>query len=192
MTQSAPLADVAAALQEHFGQRPQRASISFVGVAPLEVLRFEPVPGERAFVCLGMSREPMQDPMSAVRDAAGPRAELMLHLRDAIDQYADAWRQLAVLAAAPTVDGVVYADGVTIDTEQPIVAGSLCTGAVVVDSPLAAIESSVGTVAVLQVLPATARELAWARVKGSAALRARWAERQVDLLDLARAPVELG
>jgi hypothetical protein len=50
----------------------------------------------------------------------------------------------------------------------------------------------VGPVAVLQVLPATARELAWARAKGSGALRARWGEQKVDLLDLARAPVELG
>ena len=36
-----------------------RASVSFVGVDPIEVLRFEPIPGERAYVSLGMSRHPM-------------------------------------------------------------------------------------------------------------------------------------
>lgn len=191
MRPSAPLADVEAALCEHFAQRPVRASVSFVGVQPLEVLRFEPIPGERVYVSLGMSRDPMHDRASTVIDDAGPRAELMLHVRDPIDQYAEIWRQLAVLAAAPTVEGVVYAEGVTVDTERPLVENSLCSGGVVIDSPLAAIATPLGTVAVLQVLPATAHELAWSRVKGSAALRERWIEHGVDLLDVARRAVDL-
>ena len=56
------LAAVDAALAEHFGHRPQRASVSFVGVDPVEVLRFEPIPGERAYVSLGMSGRPMTPP----------------------------------------------------------------------------------------------------------------------------------
>ena len=52
------LPTVEAALVEHFGHRPQRASVSFVGVDPIEVLRFEPIPGERAYVSLGMSPAP--------------------------------------------------------------------------------------------------------------------------------------
>jgi Suppressor of fused protein (SUFU) len=192
MAPSAPLVDVEAALCEHFAQRAVRASVSFVGVQPLEVLRFEPIPGERVYVSLGMSRDPMHDPTSPTLDDAGPRAELMLHVRDPIDRYAEVWRQLAVLAAAPTVEGVVYADGVTVDTEQPLVDNSLCTGGVVIESPLAAIETSTGHVSVLQLLPATAHELAWSRVKGSAALRARWTEHGVDLLDLARRAADLG
>jgi hypothetical protein len=191
MAPSAPLAGVDAALSRHFAQRPVRASVSFVGVAPLEVLRFEPIPGERAYVSLGMSRDPMHDPASAVLDDSGPRAELMLHIRDAVDQHSAVWRQLAVLAAAPTVEGVVYADGVSVDTEQPLVAGSLCPGGVIVESPIAPIESSGATVAILQVLPASANELAWARVRGSGALRARWAEQETDLLDLTRDQVDL-
>ena len=39
--------------------------------------------------------------------------------------------------------------------------------------------------------PATQNELAWSRVRGSAALHERWIERDTDLLDLARAGVDL-
>ena len=92
------LAAVEAALVEHFAHRPQRASVSFVGVESIEVLRFEPVPGERAFVSLGMSRHPMTGAAELVQAADGPRAELMLHVHDPTDQYADVWRKVAVLA----------------------------------------------------------------------------------------------
>lgn len=180
-----------AALCRHFGQQPQRASISFVGVAPIEVLRFEPIPGERAYLTLGMSRQPMSDPANSVLDETGPRAELMLHIRDAIDEHADVWRQFAVLAAAPVVEGVVYAAGVTVDLGRALVAASRCTGGVVVASALTAITTRAGEVSVLQVLPATPSELAWARVRGSNELLARWAEREVDLLDLTRPQVDL-
>ena len=129
----APLDAVDAALAEHFAQRPLRASVSFVGVDPIEVLRFEPIPGERAYLSLGMSRSPMSAADSSAMTADGPRAELMLHLRDEPDEYADVWRQLAVLAAAPAVEGVVYRAGMTVDLGRPLAAGSVCTGAVVVD-----------------------------------------------------------
>ena len=46
-----------------------------------------------------------------MRRRDGPRAELMLHLRDPADEHADVWRRLAVLAAAPAVEGVVYGRG---------------------------------------------------------------------------------
>ncbi len=187
-----PLTAVESALCQHFAQQPIRASISFVGVQPLQVLRFEPIPGERAYVSLGMSRDPMNDPANVLVDASGPRAELMLHLRDVLDSCSGVWRQLAVLAAAPAVEGLRYLAGATVDLEHPLVAGSLCTGGVVVDSPLEPVATSAGDVIVLQVLPATANELAWARAKGGDALRGRWAEKGVDLLDLMRRPVELG
>ena len=64
-----------------------------------------------------------------IMNADGPRAELMLHLRDEQDAFADVWRQLAVLAAAPAVEGVVYRAGMTVDLGQPLAAGSACTGA---------------------------------------------------------------
>jgi hypothetical protein len=185
------LTRVQVALQDHFGQVPARASVSFVGVEPIDVLRFEPIPGERAYVSLGMSRHPMTAAAEAVQQQDGPRAELMLHVHDPGDAYADVWRSLAVLAASPAVEGVVYAAGMSVDTGQPLVTGSRCTGGVLVESALAAIEGGPEAVDVLQLVPATSTELAWCRVQGSAALRERWTEQRVDLMDLGRPPADL-
>jgi hypothetical protein len=185
------LALVDAALAEHFGQRPIRASVTFVGVDPVEVLRFEPVPGEFMYATLGMSRTPMGSVDVAPGGPAGPRAELLLHVRAQQRALAGVWRSLAVLAAAPDVDGVVYAPGGTVDLQQPLAVGSRCVGAVVAASPLADVATPHGTVAMLQLHPATAAELAWARVHDSAALVERWRAAAVDLLDLSRADIPL-
>jgi len=182
---------IEAALVDHFGSSPSRASVSFVGVDPIEVLRFEPVPGERAFVSLGLARHPMTRADAPVQSVDGPRAELMLHLRDAVDEFADVWRRLAVLAAAPAVEGVVYSPGMSVDLGEPLVAGSACTGVVLTESPLGDIPTPAGPVTVLQAWPATSTELAWCRVRGAAALRERWAEQDVDGLDLQRRAARL-
>ena len=179
------------ALREHFGHRASRASVSFLGVQPIEVLRFEPTPDERAYLSLGMSRRPMTAASQLVVGADGPRAELLLNIRDGFGHYDDVWRQLAVLAASPAVEGVVYTPGMTVDLGQPLAPGSRCTGGVLAESALAPIETEDGTVTVLQVLPATPTELAWCRVQGTAALRERWATHHTDLLDLARRAVAL-
>ena len=179
------------ALFGHFGQRPSRASVSFLGVEPIEVLRFEPTPGERVYVSLGMSRHPMSAAAELVVGPDAPRVELMLHVRDDAGRHDGVWRHLAVLAASPEVEGVVYIAGMTVDLGQPLGSGSRCTGGLIVESPLAVVETPQGTVAVLQVLPATSTELAWCRVQGAAALRARWATQEVDLLDLGRRAVAL-
>ncbi len=192
MSGSPSLRLVDEALHEHFGQRPVRASVSFVGVESLEVLRFEPVPGERAYVTLGMSRHPMTGAAETVVAHDGPRAELMLHVADPHDRQQDVWRRLAVLGAAPAVEAIVHTEGSTVDLGEPIVTGSRCTGGVLVGSAVPSVTTPDGDVAILQVLPATATELAWSRVHGSAALRDRWAAAQTDLLDLLRAPVALG
>jgi Suppressor of fused protein (SUFU) len=185
------LSAVEQALVDHFGHRPQRASISFVGVEPIEVLRFEPIPGERAYLSLGMSRHPMTGADAAVVASDGPRAELMLHLRDATDDQAEVWRRLAVLAAAPAVEGVVYAPGMSVDIGEPLVAGSACTGVLISESPLGEVPTDAGPVRVLLALPATSTELAWCRVRGAAALRERWDAAATDRLDLMRRPVTL-
>jgi Suppressor of fused protein (SUFU) len=182
---------VEAALVDHFGHQPLRASISFVGVEPIEVLRFEPIPGERAYLSLGMSRDPMTGPADSVIAFDGPRAELMLHLRDPLDRFADVWRRVALLAAAPAVEGVVYRSGMSVDLGEALVAGSTCTGMVVVESPLAPVSTADAVVDILQVMPATPAELAWCRVRGSAALRRRWDDEGVDCRDLARRAVPL-
>jgi hypothetical protein len=185
------LSTVEAAMVDHFGHLPQRASVSFVGVDQIEVLRFEPMPGERAYLTLGMARHPMTGSAESVLSSDGPRAELMLHIRDPTDDQAEIWRKLAVLAAAPAVEGVVYADGMSVELGEPLVAGSACVGVVVVGSPLLPIETTSGEVNILQVLPATSTELAWCRVHGSAVLRERWLDRDADLLDLTRRAVAL-
>jgi hypothetical protein len=192
VTLPAPLDRVEAALRRNYRTVPRRASVSFVGVEPIEVLCFEPAPDERVYVSLGMSRRVMTPPDVVAPSGLGPRAELLLHIRDAADVYVPVWRQLAVLAAAPAVEGVVYAAGMTVDLGAPLAGGSRCTGAVVADSTIAPIESPAGAVTVLRIVPATASELAWCRVHGSAALRERWADQEIDLLDLARASAQLG
>ena len=190
---SAPesLAAVEQALAEHFAQRPARASVSFVGVEAIEVLRFEPIPGERAYVSLGMSRHPMTAASEVLVGDDGPRAELLVHVHDHPGHGDVLWRQLAVLAAAPAVEGVVYVAGMTVDLGRPLAPGSRCTGGLVVEAPLAAIETPAGPVAMLQVIPVTSTELAWCRVHGAAALRDRWAATPTDLLDLGRRAVAL-
>ena len=185
------LVEVESALVEHFGHRPVRASVSFVGVDPIDVLRFEPIPGERAYVSLGMSRHPMTGASADMLAADGPRAELMLHLRDPTDEHADVWRRLALLAATPAVEGVVYTPGMSVDLGEPLVAASACVGVVVDTSPVGDVATAAGPVTVLQVLPATSTELAWCRVRGSEALRERWQQAGTDLADLQRTAVRL-
>lgn len=176
---------------EHFGQRPQRASVSFLGVEPIEVLRFEPIPGERAYVTLGMARRPMTGADAEVLTADGPRAELLLQVTDSGGLHDDLWRRLAVLAAAPAVEGVVYRPGMTVDLGTPLVPSAACTGVVIGESVVDAVLTPAGEVAVLEVVPATSTELAWARVRGSAALRERWQETGTDLRNLTRTSVPL-
>lgn len=192
MSDPALLAFVDDALSDHFGHRPTRASVSFVGVDPIEVLRFEPIPGERAYVSLGMSATPMTGADALVVSDDGPRAELMVHIRDEADEFADIWRRVALLAASPAVEGVVYRAGMTVDLGEPLVAGTSCTGAVVVDSPLGPVETADGTVTIFQLVPATQTELAWARVRGGAALQERWAEQGTELLNPRRPAADLG
>jgi len=182
---------VEAAFAEHFGHRPARASISFLGVESIDVLRFEPVPGERAYLTSGMSRHPMTGAGELVVANDGPRAELMLHLVDPGDRFAEVWRRLALLGAAPSVEGVVYVPGMSVDLGEPLLPGTLCTGVLVVNSPLTPVHVEDTTVDVLQVLPATSSELAWCRVHGADLLRSRWSVTGTDLRDLGRGQVDL-
>ncbi len=189
MTTGDVLAAVERAYTAHFAQPPMRASVSFVGVEPIEVLRYEPVPSACAYLSLGMSRRAMTAASQPIAELDGPRAELLLQVHDA--GYSDVWRQLAVLAATPAVEGVVVADGMTLDLGRPLATGSSCSGCLIGVAPIEPVASPVGTVVVLQVLPATATELAWARVHGTAALRERWSAAATDLLDLGRRAVSL-
>ncbi len=193
MTGAQVLDAVEQVLVESFGHVPTRASVSFVGVDQIEVLRFAPDPGEWVYVSLGMARLPMTSATATVQAQDGPRAELLLRVRDDADWYSDVWRQLAVLAAGPAVEGLVYRDGASVDLGQPLAARSRCSGIVAATMPdLPAIDTANGPVVVFQALPATAAELAWARARGTDALRELWAAQRTDLLDLGRSSVALG
>lgn len=186
------LAAVEAACTEHFGHAPVRASISFLGVESIEVLRYEPMPDELMYVTLGMSRQPMTAATAAVLSTDGPRAELSMHVRRAGDRFDDVWRQLAVLAAAPAVEGVVYSPGMTVDLGAALAAGSRCTGGLIGESAIPAVRGGGGVTDILSVIPATATEVAWCRVHGAASLRELWQDQRTDLLDLGRGPARLG
>jgi hypothetical protein len=187
VTEARVLVSVDDALCEAFAVTPTRASTSFLGVEPIEVLRFV-VSDISSYVTLGMSRRPMTSSTAEIVSADGPRAELMMQ---SWGDGGDVWRRLTVLAAAPAVEGIVYNDGMTVDLGVALTAESICTGGVIVASAVPAIETPMGAVQVLRVMPATSSELAWSRVHGSAALRARWERLGTDLLDLARAGVDL-
>jgi hypothetical protein len=183
------LTAVEAAYRQHFEVAPARASVSFLGVEPIEILRYAEG-GIDHFLSLGMSRYPMADPAQAVIDSArSPRGELML---SAGTPPGELWKSLAILAAAPAVEGAVYAVGNRIDMGQPLVAGSRCTGGILQQSALQPVRvAGFSDVLVLQVMPATANELAWARVHGSDALASRWKEAATELTDLLRESVHL-
>src|SRR5437879_1133171 len=131
MTAADALGAAEKSFRDHFGQVPVRASVSFLGVEPIEVLRFEPIPDEWAYVTLGMSRRPMTAADSLVQSSDGPRAELVLHVRQSAGAFDDVWRHLAMLAAAPAVEGVVYQPDMTVDLGASLAAGSRCSGVVV-------------------------------------------------------------
>ena len=180
---------VEAAYRQHFETAPARASVSFLGLDPIEILRY-PDGACDHYLSLGMSRYPMADPAELVVAAqSAPRAELLLTAAGRPDLL---WRKLAVLAAAPAVEGVVYQVGNRVDLGEPLCPGSRCTGGVLTTAGLQPIAvSGLAAVRVLRVLPATQTELAWARVHGSEQLQQRWQAAGTELTDLMRDPVEL-
>ena len=99
-------------LREHFGVQPDSASVTFLGIEPIEVLRFATgaAAPEVDYVSLGCSREP-------------PHVEVVLRLRDP-GPVSGLARSLAVLAATPAVDGVVLAADALIDLGSPLWAGA--------------------------------------------------------------------
>lgn len=180
---------VEAAFRQHFEVGPARASVSFLGLDPIEILRY-PDGDIDHYLSLGMSRHPMADTGELLIAAeSAPRAELLL---SAAGRPEPLWRNVAVLAAAPAVEGVVYQVGNRVDLGEPLCAGSRCTGGVLTASALQPIAvPGIADVQVLRILPATQTELAWARVHGSEQLQQRWRTAGTDLTDLMRDPVDL-
>ncbi len=172
-------------------QSPAQAQLTFLGANPMSLLRFGPDgDGIVTYVTLGCSAEPMQDPNAMVLDLDnGPRAELILPVKGGLDEVI---RPLAMVAASPTIEGLVLQRGALLDFGAPLWADSRFTGFVIVDSGIPAVAISAGsaagnTIDFLQLVPATTNEFALARAKGVAELEALWQTQGVDKADPHRA-----
>jgi hypothetical protein len=186
---------VEAQLLSAFGQDSGRAGVSFLGTERIDVLRFGPDPdGLVRYATLGMSRHPMGDPGAGLVAQSGPRAELLLTVRDLHDSVL---RRLAVLAASPAVEGVVVAPGAGLDLGEPLWDGAPFT-AVLVGEPGGQVPDLVWSeepgddpVRFLPLLPMTPGEAAYKRVHGAQALEALWLRAGTDLRDPLRPQVAL-
>jgi hypothetical protein len=188
---SEPPAAVAEHLRAHFAAlgadaEPDVASVTFLGVERIDVLRFGP-DGADVYhhVSLGCSRYPMTDPAQQVSDPLrGPRAEVVVSLRAGAPTTGLA-RRVAVLAATPAVEGVVLGPDALVDLSGPLWAGAPFTAVLLGLSgiPELALAPPRDPVQFLAATPITQTEAAWVRLKGAEAMRQAWADDRVDVLD---------
>ncbi len=182
-------------LRGHFAARgitaePDAARVTFLGVEPIEVLRFGPGADRMVhYVSVGCSRHPMGDPGEILADPVrGPRAEVVLQLRNS-GSDAGLARSLAMVAAAPVVEGVVLAPDALLDLGGPLwtrQSGAVPFTAILLgDSDIAEVEleSPREPVRFFSAIPITATEAAWVRLKGADAMREAWRADGVDVFD---------
>ena len=187
------LAEVRVHLHEHFARagitaEPDAASVTFLGTERIDVLRFGPDgDGAYHYVSLGCSRHPMFDPTEMVTDALrGPRAEVVVALRGPTPKGLS--RSVAILAAAPAVEGLMLEPDALVDLQSPLWDSAPFTAFLlgrsdVDDVPLSAPRPPV---TVLSATPITGNEAAWVRLKGADAMREAWQQDGVDVLDPSR------
>ncbi|MFJ7618879.1 suppressor of fused domain protein [Rhodococcus erythropolis] len=176
------------------GPDPTAASVTFLGVEPLDVLRFESPDGLVRYATLGCSRHPMGDPNELVADPTrGPRAELVLTLRGGTGVASGVARTLAVLAAAPSVEGVVLLEDALLDLGEPLWKDTAFTAVLLGESGIAdlTLPEPFDPVRFLGVVPLTGTEAAWVRLRGAAALREAWTEAGIDIRDPHRSAASL-
>lgn len=192
-------ADLPALVEERlcsvFGAPDARAAVTFVGADRIEVLRFADGDLLR-YATLGMSLQPMSDPLAPMSDPVrGPRAELLLTVRAGAADTSGVLRPLAVLAASPQVEGVVVAPGNSLDVGEPLWPGAPFSAVLVAEGGGLvgdlALEEPMDPVRFLPLLPMTANEAAWKRVRGAAALQERWLATGTDLRDPSRTSAAL-
>ncbi|GAB2506662.1 suppressor of fused domain protein [Nocardia heshunensis] len=185
---------VRAGVLGHFGvESADAASVTFLGLEPIDILRIPD--GEFVhYATLGGARHPMTDPAAALADPVrGPRAELVLTLRGGAGAGSGLTRTLGVLVAAPAVEGVVLqADGL-LDLGEPLWSNAPFTAVLLGDSdiPEVALPEPAEPVRFLTVVPITATEAAWVRIRGAAALRDAWTEAGIDIRDPGRSAASL-
>ncbi len=181
------LAAVRTTLVGYFEQTdPDEAQLTFLGSTPLKLLRFGPdTDSVVSYATLGCSASPMQDASAAIIDPSnGPRAELVIPIRGGLDGII---RPLAMLAAAPSIEGLILKEGALIDFGQPLWESTSFTGFVIFPSDIPPVTIADSQVSLFQPVPATPNEFALARAKGSQELRRKWSELGVDFADPYRA-----
>lgn len=191
------LAAVRARLDAHFSAagitaEPVSASITFLGTERIDVLRYGPdLRSDFAevyhYVTLGCSRHPMFDPTELVSDPIhGPRAEVVVSLRGATPTGLA--KSLAVLAAAPAVEGLILDADALVDLETPLFESAPFTAFLLGDSDIddIGLPEPLSPVRVLSATPITPTEAAWVRLKGADAMREAWQADGVDVQDPTR------
>ncbi|MEO9328191.1 suppressor of fused domain protein [Gordonia aurantiaca] len=173
-------------LKDRLGVEPQRASVTFLGVEPIDVLRFvvgDAGPEELVYVTSGCARHPMTDPNDLHADPVrGPRAEVVVRLRPD-SPLPGLHKRMATLAAAPAVEGLILAPDALVDLGEPLWDGSSCTAVLLTDDELGEVglPDPMDPVRFLRAIPITANEAAWVRLKGADALREAWREAGIDV-----------
>jgi hypothetical protein len=184
------LDDVRTHLRAHFTQtgitgEPDAASVTFLGTESIDILRFGTSDDDVVhYVSLGCSRYPMTDPAAIAADPVrGPRAEVMVALRG--PSPARLARSVAVLAAAPVVEGLVLTLDALVDLGTPLWEGAPFTAFLLGPSEIddVALPAPYDPVAVLSAIPITPTAAAWVRLKGADAMREAWRTDGVDVLD---------
>lgn len=182
---SDPLVAARAHLASYFGDSdPDVASVTFLGVERMDVLRFSR-DGAYFYVSLGCSRHPMTEASAGIVDPVrGPRAEVVMNLR-AGTSTPGLVRSLAVIAATPAVDGVVLVEDLLVDLSTPLWEGAPFTAVLLgaSDIPDLDLQPPRDPVRFLTAVPITQTEAAWVRLKGAEAMRQAWADDGVDVLD---------
>jgi hypothetical protein len=187
------LAAVRAHLRDHFSNigvsaDPVEASVTFLGTDRIDVARYAPSgsPEDVAvqYVSIGCSRLPMVDPAEFIADSVrGPRAEVVVALRGSAP--VGLARSVAVVAAAPAVEGLILEPGALVDLEMPLWQGSPFTAFLLGRSDIddVTLGEPLSPVAFLSAVPITATEAAWVRLKGADAMREAWVQDGVDTAD---------
>ena len=192
-------AAVRAHVREHFvragvSAEPVEASVTFLGTERIDVLRFGPDgSGVSHYVSVGCSRHPMFDPTEMVTDALhGPRAEAVVALYGPTPKGLA--RSLAILAAAPAVEGLILEPDALIDLETPLWEGAAFSAFLLGRSDIedVTLTDPLPPVTVLRATPITATEAAWVRLKGAEAMREAWQQDGVDVLDPSRRAAQPG
>ncbi|WP_371832936.1 suppressor of fused domain protein [Rhodococcoides fascians] len=173
---------------------PSSASVTFLGLESLDVLRFGADSEVVRYVSLGCSRHPMADPNDMVADPSrGPRAELVLTLRGGAGVASGVHKSLAVLAASPAVEGVVLVEDALLDLGEPLWTNAPFTAVLLGPSDIAdlPLPEPFDPVHFFAAVPLTGTEAAWVRLRGADALRDAWKEAGIDVRDPNRSAASL-